>query len=201
MTNPLTRLRPNARPKTASALQRVASNPDAFGEFYKLHAHALLRFVALRAGNPEAAADIVSESFAIAFEKRTDFRGTTINDEAAWLYTIAKSQMSRYWRAGKIEGEALARLGVDPICLTDPEIERIERLNEIAEIGPRATAALNRLPDDQRQAIQLRIIDELDYELVAAQVDATEQVARARVSRGLKHLSRRLRPQQGSTND
>lgn len=182
-------------------LRRVASNPDAFGEFYELHGDALIRFVAARVTNPEAAADIVSESFAIAFEKRLDFRGMTINDEAAWLYMIAKSQMSRYWRAGKVEGEALARLGLDPIYLTDPEIERIERLNEIAEIGASARTALDRLPADQREAIQLRIVDELDYEEVAAQVDASEQVARARVSRGLKHLSRRLRPQQGGAND
>jgi DNA-directed RNA polymerase specialized sigma24 family protein len=48
------------------------------------------------------------------------------------------------------------------------------------------------LPDAQRQALQLRVIEQLDYHEAAALMGTSEQNARVRVSRALKTLSLRL---------
>ena len=50
-------------------------------------------------------------------------------------------------------------------------------------------AQLAVLPEQQQRALQLRIVDELDYVEVAATLGCSEQAARARVSRGLRLLA------------
>jgi RNA polymerase sigma-70 factor (ECF subfamily) len=45
---------------------------------------------------------------------------------------------------------------------------------------------------DQREALQLRVVDELPYIVVAQRLGVSEATARARVSRGLRALARAL---------
>ena len=49
-------------------------------------------------------------------------------------------------------------------------------------------AAVATLSDDAREAITLRVVDELSYPEVAARLEISEQTARMRVSRGLRAL-------------
>lgn len=48
------------------------------------------------------------------------------------------------------------------------------------------------LSDDAREAIQLRIVDELSYSDLASRLAISEQAARLRVSRGMRVLARVL---------
>ena len=48
------------------------------------------------------------------------------------------------------------------------------------------------LPPDQREAIRLRVEEDLSYDDAARHADASPQVVRARVSRGLRSLRTRL---------
>ena len=45
------------------------------------------------------------------------------------------------------------------------------------------------LPEDQRRAVELRVVDEYGYADVAGTLGVSEQMARARVSRGLRALA------------
>ena len=49
------------------------------------------------------------------------------------------------------------------------------------------------LPEEQRRAVELRVIEECGYADVAVMLGVSEQTARARVSRGLRTLAQRLR--------
>ena len=62
----------------------------------------------------------------------------------------------------------------------------------IAELGTlRATLAiaLEDLSPEQRDAVRLRVIDELDYPAIARRLGISEDAVRARVSRGLRTLA------------
>jgi len=166
----------------------------AFGEFYEQHWQQLLVCLTRQVGDAETGVDLMSETFAVALEKCSQFRGTSPAEEAGWLYSIARTQLSRYWRSGRVERAALARLGVQTAELTDPEIDRIEHLAALATLSEQLDDALETLPADQREAIQLRVVEELAYPDVARQLEVSEQVVRARVSRGLRTLSQRLQP-------
>jgi RNA polymerase sigma-70 factor (ECF subfamily) len=47
---------------------------------------------------------------------------------------------------------------------------------------------LDALPQDQREAVRLRVLDERTYAEISQRLGVSEQTARARVSRGLRAL-------------
>ena len=66
----------------------------------------------------------------------------------------------------------------------------IERYREQAEERyQRLDAVLAELQDDQREALRLRVVCELEYATVAQRLGVSEATARARVSRGLRRLA------------
>ena len=83
----------------------------------------------------------------------------------------------------------LARLGVEPPALEAEEQIRIEELAALGELRSAVQGALAELGPEQREAVRLRVVDELGYPAVAARLGVSEQTARARVSRGLRALA------------
>lgn len=160
---------------------------------YRAHAPRLSVFVARRTMDAGVAADLVAETFAQAFTHRHQFRGTTEEEAIGWLYGIARHQISHYVRRGRAEARALRRLGLDPPALTDAEIERIEERAGIMHVRGRVASHLDALSPEQREALCLRILEERSYEDMAEELGINEQAVRARVSRGMRALARRLK--------
>lgn len=166
-------------------------------ELYRSHARDLLVFFTRRVYDPEVALDLVAETFAAAFAVRSQFRGSESDQAIAWIYGIAHHLLGRYFRRGAVERRALAKLGVEVPAMTDDEYERVIELTGLDQLRGRVAAALADLPLDQRRAIELRIVDERSYGEVADEMGISEQVARARVSRGLRELASRSRAVNG----
>ena len=179
--------------RSVCLLRESRADPDAFADFYDAYAERVLLFFARRVLDVDTAFDLLSETFAKALEHRHQFRGHTAEEEQGWLFSIARSELSHFWRAGKVERSALARVGVPVPDLSDPEIERIEQLAGLSALAAPLKDALDALPEDQRRAVELRVVQEYGYAEVAVRLDISEQTARARVSRGLRELARRLR--------
>jgi RNA polymerase sigma factor (sigma-70 family) len=168
-------------------LDAVSAEPEAFGVFYGRHVRPLLGFLVRRTGNAELAADLCAETFAAALDGLRRFdpeRGPAV----AWLYGIARHQLTQAARRGVVEDRARRRLGMAPVELTDAAIEEI-----VAEAGEVATAALDALPADQREAVRARIVEERDYAEIARTTRTSEAVIRKRVSRGLAGLRARMK--------
>lgn len=163
-------------------------NAEKLTELYDLHARAILAFLARRTCDPEAAVDILAETFAVAIKDRRKFRGSDAQAERAWLYGIARHQLANYFRSQRAELRALARLGVERRALTDAEYERIEELASSRDLRDLVASEIGRLPDDQREAVRLRVVCEEDYESIASALGISQDTARARVSRGLRAL-------------
>jgi RNA polymerase sigma factor (sigma-70 family) len=178
--------------RNTSLLAQSRQDPDAFAAFYDAYAERVLLFLVRRVLDVDTAFDLLSETFATALERRHQFRGSSAEEEQGWLFSIARSELSHYWRDGKVERIALARLGVGIPALSDPEIERIEQLAGINDLVPALHDAMASLPEDQRRAVELRVVEEHGYAEVAAILGVSEQTARARVSRGLRALAQRL---------
>ena len=178
--------------RSSSLLAQSRQDPDAFAAFYDVYAERILLFLVRRVLDVDTAFDLLSETFATALERRHQFRGSTAEEEQGWLYSIARSELSHFWRDGKVERIALARLGVGVPALSDPEIERIEQLAGITDLVPALHDAMASLPEDQRRAVELRVVEEHGYSEVATILGVSEQTARARVSRGLRALAQRL---------
>lgn len=162
---------------------------DLLASIFDSHAGALTGYLARRVGSPDIAVELTAETFAQAFASRRRFRGSTEEAVVGWLYGIARHLLYHHRRDGAIDRRALERLGVQRPTLGDEDIERVMELAGRDDLLKAASSALDQLPPEQREAVSLRIIDELEYETVASRLGITEQTARSRVSRGLRRLA------------
>ena len=171
------------------ALRSSASEPEAFARFYDHFAARLLGYFARRVFDPDIAMDLTAETFAEAYVGRRAFRGGSDGEAAAWLYAIARRQLSSYFRKARVERRALRRLGLEAPVLDDDQRARIEELAALEDLRVSLRAALGRLPRTRRDALELRVVEQLAYAEVASRLGISEATARARVSRGLRALS------------
>ncbi|HET7234980.1 MAG TPA: sigma-70 family RNA polymerase sigma factor [Actinomycetota bacterium] len=170
---------------------RSRHEPEVFGVLFERHAEAMLAFFARRTLDAESAAELVAETFAEAFSSRERFRDQGV-DGAAWLYGIGRHQLSRYFRRGAVDARARRRLGMPERPVSEDDYERIEELIDFEQIGAEVRGALSALPEDQREAVTLRVLDGKGYRELAGELGCTEPTARARVSRGLRRIASRL---------
>ena len=83
---------------------------------------------------------------------------------------------------------ARRRLRIPRIELDDDDLERVVEVASAAVTGGRLAELLEQLPEDQREAVRARVLDEQDYDEMT--VPAT--TARKRVSRGLALMRRQM---------
>jgi RNA polymerase sigma-70 factor (ECF subfamily) len=167
---------------------------DAFAALYDREAQDVLVFIARRTLDPELALDLTAETFAQAFRGRRTFRGSSVAEERAWLFTIARRQISHYHRRGTVERRALQLLGASLPQATDDDLCEIAEIADLDALREILGDELQRLSEDQREALRLRIVEERPYPDVALALGVSEQTARARVSRGLRALARAVEP-------
>ena len=72
------------------------------------------------------------------------------------------------------------------------ELRRAHRRDSERHPSSRVFDLRQRLPADQRAAIEARVVDGQEYEQIAAAAQTSEAVIRQRVSRGLTSLRRKL---------
>jgi RNA polymerase sigma factor (sigma-70 family) len=171
-----------------------APGVEAFAELYDRRCSEVLVFFARRTWDPETAMDLTAETFAQALVSRGSFRGGTPAQLDGWLFGIARHQLSRYFRRGRAERTAIERLGMTTPMVAADELDRIEELAGLDRLREALGHELGRLSDEQRHALQLRIVDQLPYDTVARRLGISEATARKRVSRGLQKLGDALAP-------
>jgi RNA polymerase sigma factor (sigma-70 family) len=166
-------------------LSATPRDGDAFAEFYDRYEGAMVGFMLRRTGNIEVAVDLASEVFAAALAAAGRYHAAR-STAAAWLFTIARNVFLNSLRRGRVEARARQRLGLrDAIGYAADDLDRVEAAVSRTDWATRLLASL---PDEQRDAIKARIIDERSYPEIARQMQTSELVIRKRVSRGLAAL-------------
>jgi RNA polymerase sigma factor (sigma-70 family) len=137
-------------------------------------------------GSPGPAADLTAETFAQAWLVRRRFRNRREGTALPWLLGIARNVLRESARRARIATRARERLGL-PLDLTAEEgYEAVEeRLSPRIELA-RSIAGL---PDRERRALELRVVDGLPYAAVADALGIRPAAARLRVSRALRRLA------------
>ena len=171
----------------AGLLARSRASPDAFADFYEQMAPQVLCFFATRTSEPQRAVDLTAETFAKAFEHRREFRGASDDQAGAWLWRIARNELAQHWRSRSVELAAVQRYGVQR-TLSDEELLEVERLIGAEELREQIQHALEGLPNDQREVVRMRFIDDLSYEEIAEKLGVSNDVVRTRTSRALRTL-------------
>jgi RNA polymerase sigma factor (sigma-70 family) len=168
------------------------ADPEGFVPFYQAEAEAVLMFLTRRTLDGEVALDLTAETFAQAWIGWPRVRTDSEEEMRAWLYTIARRQLGRYLRRGHAQRTALRRLGIRMPPAHEDDLAAIEAAAGVESFRPALAAGLQLLSADQRDALQLRVIEEMPYEEVAVRLGISEPTARARVSRALRAMQHSL---------
>ncbi|HEV2671160.1 MAG TPA: sigma-70 family RNA polymerase sigma factor [Gemmatimonadales bacterium] len=150
-------------------------------------AYTLARYLT---GNTEDAQDIVQDAALRALKYFGGFRGTGERDGRAWLLTIVRNTVHT-WRqrrhpesGGTVfdEEQHSERIAADDPALALDRKETRERLRE----------ALAQLPDEFREVIVLRDIQELSYKEISDVIGVPEGTVMSRLHRARQRLQRML---------
>src|SRR4051794_41616131 len=166
----------------------TGQDPAGFEEFYVRHVDGVLGFFARRTRDPELTADLTAETFAAALASRARYRPAA-GAASGWLFGIATKKLADAQRRGYAERRACRRLGLERIDLTDADIVHIEALGE----QPTASALVELLGADQREAVRAHVVEDRSYAEIASAARVSEAVVRKRVSRGLASIRKRMR--------
>ena len=152
----------------------------------------MLLFLTRRTLDGEVALDLTAETFAQAWRGWSGVREDSPEEMRAWLFTIARRQLAHFLRSGRAQRTAVRRLGIRTPSLHEDDLAGIEDAAGLGAVRVELHVELARLTDEQREALQLRVVEEMPYEEVARRLGVSEQAARARVSRGLRTLQHSL---------
>jgi len=168
----------------AELLAEARREPEAFGELYARHVDAVHDWHARRI--PWAAADLTAETFAQAWLVRRRFRDRRQGTALPWLLGIARNVLRESARRDRIATRARERLGLPLDLAAEEEYEAVEE-----RLSPRSELArsMAELPDRERRALELRVVDGLPYAAVADTLGIRPAAARLRVSRALRRLA------------
>jgi RNA polymerase sigma-70 factor (ECF subfamily) len=162
----------------------VGGDREAFGVLYDLHVQRVYRYVLVRTRRHHDAEDVTEQVFLKAWLGIGTYqnRGRSLS---AWLYQIASNAcVDRARRLHQVVYLEPDR--IDPACTrAATELRQVVDADELAR-------ALRDLAPDQRQTIELRFFQDLDYDEVAARMNKREGAVRALQMRALVSLRRVL---------
>jgi RNA polymerase sigma factor (sigma-70 family) len=178
-------------PSDADVIRRSLAEPEAFGLIYDRHAATLLRFLGRRAG-AKVAEGLVGELFRIAFERRKTFDASRAS-ALPWLYGIGANLLLKHRRAEARWLRASSRMSAGRDA-TDGRAGAAAL--DARLLFPRVAAAIEALPDDEREALLLFAWEELSYQSVAEALELPLGTVRSRLNRARARL-RELLEQSG----
>ena len=129
-----------------------------------------------RARIGEHAADLTAEVFARAWLRRSRFRDEEHGSAFPWLLGIAQNVLRESLRKRRIEDSGRRRFGLPRLAAGETELDAVHERLSLSEVERRALASL---PQEDRELLRLRVIEERPYREIAAHLECTPQAAAA----------------------
>ena len=174
----------------AQLLRAARRDPEAFCRFYERHVLRLRSWLRRETGSTEVANDLTAETFAQALVSLRRFKGRDDDQAVAWLFAIARNLLHQYRRRQRVETSARERLHM-PVR-DYGGFDEADELVDAERLTPTLHAALAELSEGEREALGLRVVDDLQFDEIAARLELASPAARMRVTRALRALRARM---------
>ena len=161
----------------AAIIVRSVTVPESFAAIFDRHAESIYRYAARRVGQ-QAAADVMSEVFLVAFRNRRRYDSGRA-DALPWLYGIAVNVMSQHQRALRRYAQVLATVPGPPAIdvVADDALDRVAA----AQLRPRIMRVLSGLSERDRELVLLIAWAGLTYEQAAQALGIPVSTVRSRL--------------------
>ena len=156
-----------------------------FDPFVDRYARRLHAFLFRQTGDRQRAEDLLQDVFVKAIRAARSGHGPRHPDATAWMFTLARHAVIDDRRARSARPLMLTGDAADLDERRHPPPDRaLERADEQAVLE----RALQTLPDDQREAVLLRVYGELTYVQMSEVLAVAEGTLKSRVAAGLARL-------------
>lgn len=173
-------------------IERVqAGEAEAFAPLYEAHVGLVRRFARSRAGCPELAEDLVSETFLRAFRRIESFTGGSFE---AWLTSIARNLYVDHVKSAATRLE----IPVDKVYISEmapgPEPILVAQWDRarVAEALLDVRGAIDELSDDQSECLQLRFLQGRSIADTADAMSRSQGAVKVLQNRAVRSLRERL---------
>ena len=179
----------------ADLVSRCRNGDHDAWEVVVQHRHARVYNLAFRfTGRADEAEDLTQEVFLKVYRTLHLYRPESGTLET-WIVRVARNHFIDHYRKYKTERHQTAPLEDhhDAMALPTVRVETPGEMLDRKETAERVHRLLDRLPQDQREAVILRDIEELTYEEIADLVKVPIGTVKSRINRGRIELARLLR--------
>ena len=146
------------------------------------HGRALLAYALRRVADPPDAADVVAETFSVAWRRRAEV--PTGGEARLWLYGVGRRVLANHHRGERRRSHLADRL----------RAELAAQLPVTADHAPESAtthvvrAAVTRLPSDERELLWLTAWEGLEPTEIATVMRIPPGTVRSRLHRARQHL-------------
>ena len=192
-------MEPEQKTREEALLQAFRSGDDtAFDGLIGMYSAKLYKVAYALLGSRQDAEEVVQDTFLRAYRALRAFRGESSLE--TWLHRIAVNLARNKYQWNHRRGSGLnvsLTVGGDDAggeSGTENEQDVPDRrmepdlVLEQGEIGTNIMKALNSLPDNLRETMLLRHVDDMPYEQIAQRLDCKVGTVKSRLSRGREML-------------
>jgi RNA polymerase sigma-70 factor, ECF subfamily len=189
---------PRDPPDETLMLRFQSGDRAAFAQLVRRHQGPLFNFALRQVRMPQVAEDVVQEAFVRVVQSATDFKHEA--RFTTWVYTITRNLCIDHLRKKALrkhpsldeskggesgEGPTLGEQTADPRA-------SVERAATGTELKERIAAAVDKLPDEQREVFLMREIANLPFKEIAEITGVPENTVKSRMRYALERLQEAL---------
>jgi RNA polymerase sigma-70 factor (ECF subfamily) len=166
-----------------AALQALMMDAPPCEELWRRHADSLLLYATTLLGDRAAAEDVLQNVFVrlLSTESRPP-----VESEGAYLFRAVRNESLNAMRSRRTAARAVERLFRD--TYDDPR----DTL-ELADLGRRVSRILQEIPEEEREAVALKIWGDLSFPEAAEVAGVSEKTFEHRYYRGLEAIKQKVK--------
>ncbi len=184
-------------PDETLMLRFQSGDRAAFAQLVRRHQGPLYNFALRQVRTPQVAEDVVQEAFVRVVQSASDFKHEA--RFTTWIYTITRNLCIDHLRKKALRkhpslDEAKGQEGEGPTLgeqTADPRAS-VEREATGTELKERIAAAVDKLPDDQREVFLMREVANLPFKEIAEITGVPENTVKSRMRYALERLQEAL---------
>lgn len=165
---------------------------DAFGKLYLEYFTPVFRYVYYMIKDKETASDITQTVFLKVFQSLQGYqeRGKS---PLAYFFTVARTTVIDHWKKKKDISVDFTEEGFVESVSVASSLDEIHGELDKAKVARVATEAMQSLPDDQREILTLKFIQDFSNKEISELIGKSEANVRQIQSRALNRLRRVLK--------
>jgi RNA polymerase sigma-70 factor (ECF subfamily) len=180
----------------AEVIRASLERPAEFGRVFERHWDSVFRYLERRLG-VNAAQDLASEVFKIAFQRRTSYKTVDATSCLPWLYGIAANLALKERRRFARHLAAVDRFSRITTDGVDDHASHVAASVDSEQVWTHVQSALNTIDYESREMLLLVAWEGLSYEQVAEVFDIPLGTVRSRLHRARARLRKTLSPHFG----